>query len=426
MRKQLGNFGNMARSAGNQIVNLGKNIQWSGRQLMVGFTYPMVLFGAAAGVMAYKVENAFGSINKVYDVSAAALESQALREKELGQVRVDSMEMATRVAEKYGITIDKTLAVEQQLAATGMKGQKLLSSTEEVQRISAIGDIEPTVTTEMVVALQTAFKDTIRDGEDLTNVLNFMNATSNATSLSLQDIAEATPRAASGLSQLGVTAEQMTIMLVSMREAGVQADEGANALKSATTRILNPAIVQKAQDLYKKAGASFNLKDIVDKSQGNLYDFIRMLGKATRASKDMSKQEKASAVAALFGTYQFNRLNAAIVNLGDAKAGENNQTSKAIALQQKSNEELASQAKISEDLMMSTDAAKMRKAWAEFQIELSKLGKPFLVAVGEILKGGKKLLEWFNGLSDTKKKFAMYAAGALALVGPVIMLTGLF
>jgi hypothetical protein len=120
MRRKMGMFGNMAASAGTQVVNLGKNIQWSGRQLTVGFTYPMAMFGAAAGMIAYKVEDAFGSINKVYDYSSKALTDQTRLVQEQTGVRTASMKMATNVAKEYGLTVSKTLDVEQQLAATGL------------------------------------------------------------------------------------------------------------------------------------------------------------------------------------------------------------------------------------------------------------------------------------------------------------------
>lgn len=426
MRRQMGMFGNMAASAGTQVINLGKNIQWAGRQLTVGFTYPVALFGAAAGVMAFKVEDAFAKINKVYDVSAAALTNEALRTKELNQLRTDSMKMATEVAKEYGLTIEKTLAVEQELAATGLRGKNLMDSTREVQRISALGDIDPEQTTAMVVALQTAFRGTIKDGDDLTNTLNFMNAASNATSLSLQDIAEATPRAASGLAQLGVNAQEMTIMLVSMREAGVDAAEGANALKSATTRLLNDTIVAKATKKYKEFGAAIDVKKIVQESGGNLYKFLGTLGKAVNAQKDLTAEQKASAIAALFGTYQFNRLNAALVNIGDAQSGVNNQTAKAIELQKMSTKELANMAENSRKAMVENPAGKFKQEWANFQIQLAEMGQPFLEVATMALKMFGALAAGFNDMPGWQKKAIMLGVGIMAVAGPTIMLAGLF
>lgn len=426
MRQRMGMFGQMAKSAGTQMVNLGKNIQWAGRQLTVGFSYPVALFGAAAGVMAFKVEDAMAKINKVYDVSAAAQKDAVLREKELNNVRTESMKTAEHVARQYGLTVEKTLQVEQELAASGLSGKKLMSTTTEVQRISALGDIDPAMTTDMVVALQTAFRDTIKDGEDLTEVLNFMNATSNATSLSLQDIAEATPRAASGLAQLGVDAKQMTVMLVSMREAGIDAAEAANALKSFTTRLLNPAIVEKSAKVFREAGASFDLTDIVEKSGKNAYKFLELMGDAINKDGDkLTNEVKAQAVAALAGTYQFNRLFAAIGNFSTAQGEANNQTAKAKELLTENSDALALMAENSRKAMVNNPAGKFKIAWASFQKQLADMGKPFLEAATVILEFFTTLAKGFNSMDDWQKKMIMIVAATLAVAGPLIMLGGL-
>lgn len=426
-RRKLGMVGNMAASAGTQITNLGKNIQWSGRQLMTGFTYPMVLFGAAAGAMAFKIEDAFGQINKVYDVSAKAMTNEALKTQELGKLRTDSMAMAEKVAAKYGKTVSNTLAIEQELAATGLKGQKLLDSTTEVSRISALGSIDPSKTTDMVVALQTSFRKTIPDGKTLTNVLNFMNAASNATSLSLDDIAAAVPRAAAALSNLGVTAQEMTILLVSMREAGVDAVSGSNALKSVSARIINPAIIERAQKAFDRFGiSSINLQKMVDANQGNIYGFVKDLGKAEQAQKGMTDYQKTQVASILAGGNQYSRFSAVLTNVGDAQNGVNNQTKRAIELQGQSADQLAATAKSSEELAINNPAGKLRQEWAKFQIQLAKFGKPFLSAAAKVLHAlgaiGQKFMELPGGV---KKTIAIIAV-LTAMAGPIIMLVGLF
>lgn len=426
MANKLGFASAKAASAGRQFINMGKNIQWAGRQLTVGFTYPVVLFGAATAVAAYKAEQGFASINKVYDVSAQSLVSLSARERELGQLRSDSLAMATTAAEKYGSTLDSTLKVEQELAATGLRGQNLLSTTKEVQRISSLGNIDPSQTTQMVIALQTAFRSTIKPGADTTNMLNYMNAAANATSLSLQDIADATPRAASGLASLGVNAKEMTVMLVAMREAGINASEGAQALKSATARILNPTILAKATKAFSSFGSKIDVGAISKQSNGNFYEFIQLLGKAEAEDKKLSAQQKASANAALFGTYQFNRLTAVLKNVYDATHGVNNQTAAAIGLMGQSNEQLAKTAEESRKAMMNNPAGRFRIEWAKLRIELIDVGNSFLKVANTIMPTLTFIFDKFNGAPKWFKYIALGAAGLLALAGPVIMLTGLF
>lgn len=428
MRQRLGMVSVMAKAAGGHFIDMGKNIQWAGRQLSVGFTYPVALFGAAAGVMAFKVEDSFAKIAKVYDVSAQALTNEAMRTKELAELKTESMKNATKVAKEYGMTVEKTLAVEQALAATGLKGKDLMQSTEEIQRISALGDIDPTQTTELFVSLRTAFKDTIKPGQEVTDAFNLMNAASNASSLSLQDFAEAVPRLAGAFAQTGGTIEQLTTLMTAAREQGVDPIEAANAFKSLTARMTSSQLRNKATGIYQGAGIDIDINEIYKEAEGNLYKFMELLGKARNQYKDLLSEgtTQTEAAAALFGAYQLNRGTAAVVNIGDAMAGVENQTKAVLDLQEKSSAELAHIAELSKKAMMDNPAGKFKQEWAKFQIELSKMGEPFLEAANSILGVFTAIGKAINGLSDGKKNMLMIAAIMLALVGPAIMLTGLF
>lgn len=414
-------FSDMTKSASTQIINMGKNMQWAGRQLTVGFTYPMALVGAAAGVMAYKVSDAFGAINKVYDVSAESQRNAAARTAELGNLRTKSMDMARKAAEDYGSSITDTLQIEQQLAATGMTMNKgLLESTKNVQRISAIGDIDAKQTADMVVALGTAFK---LQGAQMTDTLNYMNAASNATSLSLQDIAEATPRAASAMAALGVNAKQMTVLLVSMREAGVDAAEGANALKSATGTILapSPAAIAFAKQIAGNKLAE-GIKNLAQSSGGNLYTAMEQLFEMT---KNLDKTARQQILVKLFGKYQFNRVSAMLDNLGAAFDGTQNQARKAMDLMGQSASENAKQAAASLNDMTNTASGQLKRSIEVLKADLAEMGQPFLKAATMIVKGLTGLTQGFNDLDDTTKKIIGFVAAITALAGPVVMLAGL-
>lgn len=422
LRRRIGFVGNILDSTSTQLVNWGKNTQWAGRQLTVGLTYPITLFGAAAGIAAYKVESGFAKIAKVYDVTAEAQNNAKLREKELADLRVRSMDLASEAARKYGASLQSTLDVEQELAASGIRGQQLLDTTKEVQRISGIGEIDPSETTKMIISLNNAFKLT---GQEMTDTLNFMNAAANATSLDLQDIVEATPRAATAISQLGGSVRDMVVLLVSMREAGVDAAEGANALKSATTRIINP--VKKAKEYY--AQFNIDLEKLASQSGGNLFEYLKLLGAEQQKIQGPTEKQtalmRAQGVAALFGTYQNNRLTASLVNISDAYAGVNNQTKAAMDIAAQSDEQNAKIAANALDAMMNNPAGRLRAQWQALQIELAELGQPFLQMAGSLVKILGDLISEFNEMGPGVKHFLTISAIITGLIGPGIMLVGL-
>lgn len=413
--------GEAMKSASQQTINMGKNAQWAGHQLTTGITLPIGMVGAAAGVMAFKADKAMTQVTKVYDVAADAMHNEAKRQAELDEVRRKSWELLGTSAREYGQSLEDTLAIEEKLAATGVRGEDLFASTKEASRIALLGDLDVQQTTDMTVALQNAFRDTIKTSEDLADTFNYMNAVENATSLSLQDIATATPRAASGLAQLGVDAKEMTAMMVAMAEAGVPAAEGANALKSATARILNPAILAKASEIYKEAGANIDLSELSDASGANLLKFMQLLGQAENRFDGLTKKQKASARASLFGTYQFNRLTAVLENVNK----EGTQAARALGLMDESAESMAAAAEREVQEKMKSLSGQMTAAWQNLRVEMANAGEPFLKVAIAFTEAAGAGVKFFNEMPEWAKNATMIAAAVAAIAGPVIMLGGL-
>jgi TP901 family phage tail tape measure protein len=409
-RMRLGLFNEIVASSADNMIKWGKNTQWAGRQLMVGFTVPFAAFAAVAGVAANNVDKEMTRILKVYDTTATDVLG---KEKELQQVRTSSMSAATEVARRYGAAVQDTLKVEAQLAATGLKGVDLMKSTSEVMRIATLGEMDYQKATEMTIALQTAFR---LNTEQTTDAMNYMNSVENATSLSLQDFADATPRAAAALAGLGVNVKEMGVLLVAMKERGVDATEGANALKSATTRMLNPT--NKAVESFKAVGIS--LKDISEQSQGNLFEALEMMGNEFKRV-GLSAYEQQKLIADAFGTYQFNRLNAALQGVTE----QSGQTGKAMELMGQSAAEAADMAQTELDRAANSLSGRFKRAVEGLKAELASIGEPFLEVATTVVNVVSQILRAFNSLPDGVKMFGLIVAGAAALAGPLIMITGL-
>src|SRR5690606_3146008 len=109
LANRLGFLNTVLSANATQLVNWGKNVQWAGRQLTVGFTVPLSIFAGMAGKMAFDVESQLVRVQKVYDTTAT---SMAGREAELAQLRSDSYTMAANSANLYGASIDKVFQTE--------------------------------------------------------------------------------------------------------------------------------------------------------------------------------------------------------------------------------------------------------------------------------------------------------------------------
>jgi TP901 family phage tail tape measure protein len=156
------------------------------------------------------------------------------------------------------------------------------------------------------LAIQSAFK---QNTEELSESINFLNAVENQTSTTLNDLVEAIPKAGPVIQGLGGSVQDLALYLTAMREGGINASEGANALKSALASLINPTDVA----VGKFQGLGIDLLGIVNNNAGNLTGTLMALQGALDNLDPLQKQQ---AIEQLFGKFQFSRLNALFENLG--------------------------------------------------------------------------------------------------------------
>jgi TP901 family phage tail tape measure protein len=290
-----------------------------------------------------------------------------------------------------------------------MNGKK--RSTQETTRLSILGEVDRQEAMKATLAIQNAFK---QNTDELAESINFLNAVENQTSTSLQDLVEAIPKAGPVVKQLGGDVQDLALYLTAMREGGVNASEGANALKSALASIINPTKV--ARDMFK--GFGIDIGAIVTGNAGNLTATLMEL---QGALDQLDPLQKSQAIEQLFGKFQFARMNALFANLGK----QGSQTLQVLDLMKASSQELEGIA--SRELTMVTESAsgKYRRAIETLKAEMAGVGDQFLMVGTKILNIVNGVLKFFNSMPDPLKAVIGFVGGLTALAGPVIMLTGL-
>lgn len=398
-------------SSSHMMINWGKNVQWAGRQLMVGFTVPFLAFGVAAGAAAYQVDQQLTRITKVYDTTA---KTAAGKQSELDRLRADSMDMASQAAKRYGVAMKDTLGVEAELAAAGAQGKDLTSGTAEIMRASTLGELDYQQTVKASIALQSIYK---YNTTELGDAFNYMNALENATNLSMQDMVDTIPRASGTLAQMGVSLKQTGVLMAAMKAAGIEAAQGANALKSGMNRVLNPGDKVKKQ----LADIGINIGQVVKESGGNLYMIIENLATQMRG---LDKVTKGKAIGALFGTMQMNRITAIINAMGDVK-DTTTQVGRAYQVANQGAEAWGATAATEMSRIQASASGKFKRALETIKAGLAEAGKPFLEIASSVLGKISGIVSAFNGLSGGAKRTiaAIMLVGAVA--GPLIMIGGL-
>ncbi|AXH66809.1 tape measure protein [Streptomyces phage StarPlatinum] len=416
MAIKMGLVSQVANSASANMIKWGKNTQWAGRQLMVGLTMPVLAAGAAMGKLAYDVEKQMTRINKVYDFSATKDENAAKNMQETASLRANSMRAARTAAEQFGASMKDTLSVEANLAATGEKGNELIGKTTEVMRLATLGEMDYQKALDTTITLQSVYG---QNTSELAESFNYMNAVENATSLSIEDFSKAIPKVAAPMKTLEGDLQDVGTLLVAMRARGINAVEGANAIKASFTRVLKPT--KQAKDMFELLTKQ-SLTELTDKTNGEVIPTFVALNKATENLKGKNRQ---ALFAALFGTQQTTRLQAIVEEMGNLE-DETTQVGKAYKIASQEQQEWADSAGREMEALQKSASGRLKIAVETLKVQLAEAGKPFLEVAGYIVGAITQIVKAFNDLPGPVKTFASIAIITGAIAGPIIMLAGLF
>lgn len=393
-------FNQLVKQGSTNLLNFGKNTQWAGRQLMVGFTLPLMALGTAATRTFMEMEAQTIKFRKVY--------GDLFTPKEETDRALESITALGQMFTKYGIAVSQTVGVAAEAAAAGFAGVDLQRQTTEATRLSILGQIDANKALETTISLQNAFR---MSSDQLAGSIDFLNAVENQTVVSLDDITTAIPKVAPIIQQLGGDVKDLAFFMAAMKEGGINASEGANALKSGLASLINPT--EKASAML--AGYGININKIIEGNQGDLKTTVIEFAQALDTLDPLTRSR---AIEQLFGKFQFARLSTLFTNV----INETGQASRVLDLAGTSIEDLAS---LSEsELGVTADSAmnQFRKSVEDLKLALVPVGQTFLQAVTPILEFVGGIVEKFNNLSSGVKKAIVVLTVAIGAIGPVALM----
>jgi TP901 family phage tail tape measure protein len=394
-------FNQLVKQGSTNLLNFGKNTQWAGRQLMVGFTLPLATLGTVATRTFMEMEAQTIKFRKVYgDLFTPTEETnQAL----------DNITALGQMFTKYGVAVSQTVGLAAEAAAAGFSGVDLQRQTTEATRLSVLGQIDSNKALETTISLQNAFK---MSSENLASSIDFLNAVENQTVVSLDDITTAIPKVAPVIQQLGGDVKDLAFFMAAMKEGGINASEGANALKSGLAALINPTTKASAM----LAGYGINIDKIIEGNQGDLKTTVVEFAQALDTLDPLTR---ARAIEQLFGKFQFARLS----TLFDNVTNQSGQAARVLELAGTSIEDLSALSE--KELGMTADSAmnKFRKSVEDLKLSLVPVGQTFLQAVTPIVEFIGGILERFNNLSDGVKKAIVVLTVAIGAIGPIALMT---
>ena len=394
-------FNKLLSDGSTQLLNFGKNTQWAGRQLMVGFSIPLAMFGTIASKTFMDLETQATKFKRVYgDLFTTTEETN----RNLEAVKSLGLEYT-----KYGIVLSDSLDIAAKAAAAGMQNEKLMAGTEQTLRLATLGQIDYNQSLEATIALQSAFAIT---AENLGTEIDFLNAVENQTVLSLDDVTKAIPRAATVVNGLGGNVRDLAAFMAAMKEGGVSAEQGANAIKSGLGSLINPT--NAANEKLMNLG--INIEKITRTNSGNLLATVQEFGKALDG---LSSFERQQALETLFGKYQYARLGVLFQNI-------NREGSQASTVLKLAGENATDLAKLSEkelSIISESTTVKFQAMIEKLKVAIAPIGEEFLKIITPIGEVVTKIANWFNDLPNGVKNAITIITTVVAGIGPIALMT---
>jgi len=391
----------LLKQGSTNLLNFGKNTQWAGRQLMVGFTIPLAYFGTAAAKTFMDLEKQAIRFKRVYGDMFTTTD-------ETNRALADVEQLAKEFT-KYGVAVTETMEMAANAAAMGKTGADLTAQVAQATRLAVLGGVEQEQALETTISVTNAFGVA---AEDLASKINFLNAVENQTVVSIEDLTEAIPKAGPVVQQLGGSVEDLAFFLTAMKEGGINASEGANALKSGLASLINPS--EKAAEFLGKLGVNINA--IVETNKGNIRNTVIDF---SRALDTLDPLNRARAIEQLFGKFQFSRLSTLFQNVTQ----DGTQAARVLQLAGASIEELAILSERELGVLENAVGTDFKESIEKLKVAIAPIGKTFLEAVTPIVQVVGRLLDKFDNLGEGTKKFIVIASTLVGVIGPVLLMT---
>lgn len=398
-RQQI--FNQLLRQGSTNLLNFGKNTQWAGRQLMVGFTIPLSIFGGMASKTFMEIEEQAIRFRRVY---GDAMTTAAQTDEALQSMRTLATEFT-----KYGVEISKTIELAADAAQMGLQGADLREQVANATRLAVLGEVEQQEALKTSVALTNTFGIAT---QNLADKINFLNIVENETMTAISDLTIAIPKAGPAVTQLGGSVEDLTFFLTAMKEGGINASEGANALKSGLASIINPT--RQSVDLLKLFNV--NITEIRDSNRGDIKGLFFDLAEALDA---LDPGQRAQAIEQLFGKFQFSRISTLLQNV----VKEGSQAQRVLELTNATTTELAQLSDRELRRVEESTTFRFRSAVEQFQEAIAPIGEEFLKLITPLIEFGTKIANAFNNMSDNAKAFVTGLVAVLGGLGPILIMT---
>ena len=379
--------GEKVKEVGEKIKEVGDKIAGFGKEMTTKVTLPIVAAGA-------KAAKSFYSVDKTMTLTNATMANTEQEAEMLDK----AMQNAARNS-VYGM--DEAATATLNLARAGLDAAEAADTLAPAMALAAGegGDLD-TVSAGLVATIN-GFGDEFSNASHYADV--FANACNNSA-LDVNSLSESMSIAAPIFKTAGYSVEDAALYIGVMANAGIEAGEAANSLKTGIARLVKPA--------KEGAMAMEDLGINVTNADGSMKDTITIQSELHDKFKDLSESEQIAAASAIFGKNQMSKwlalINTApsdVQELADALDKENTAMDMAGA-------------------MMEGQAGSVERLKSSLDVLMYSFGQIVAEYLQPLIDKLQELTDKFQAMDEEDKERIVQIAAIVAAVGPVLVILG--
>ena len=380
-------LGSKMQVVGNTLKDVGSHLTEIGTSLTQKLTVPLVAVG---GIAVAK----FAEVDKTMQLTNKTMGNTADQADMLNKAMKDAASNST-----FGMNDAATATLN--FARAGLNAEEAAAALAPAMNLAAgEGGNLDTVSAGLVATIN-GFGGSFSEAGTYADV--FANACNNSA-LNVDGLSSAMSVAAPVFSTAGYSVNDAALYMGVMANAGIEAEQAANSLKTGLARLVSPP--KEAAEAMDKLGIS------VTNSDGTMKDSTQIQEELHDAFSGLSESEQLAAASAIFGKNQMAPW-LALINTAPSDVSE---LSDALGTQG-TTAEMAS-------AMMGGFGGSIEKLKSSIDVLATSLGEALAPTIQQVADFIQGLVDKFNSLSPAQQETIAKIGLLVAALGPVITIVG--
>jgi len=392
---QLKRFERELRKIGSaKLQALGAQFkQIGGKMKAAGNTLTRYITGPLAAIGAVSVKK-YAEVDKTMQLTNETMQNSEEDAKLLDKAMKDAASNST-----FGMSDAAQASLN--FARAGLNAEQAASALAPAMKLAAgEGGNLDTVSAGLVATIN-GFGDDFGKAGEYADV--FTNACNNSA-LEIDGLSDAMAVAAPTFSAAGYGVKDAALYLGVFADKGIEANEGATALKTGFARLVDPP--KAAAAWMDRLGISVTNADGSMKSSAEIQETLH-----NKFSK-LSDSERLAAASAIFGKNQMSKWLALIDTSPDKVAELSGKLD-----EQGTTTEMAA-------AMMSGFGGSLEKLKSSIDVAATSFGEALAPTIQKVADVVQKLVDWFNNLSPAAQTMIATVATVAAALGPFLVVLG--